>query len=56
VGTAGGEFGIRGFIEATDLNTGKIAWPTPFPGAGEPSNETWKDGKDHWKHGGGSVW
>src|SRR5215470_9801630 len=26
VGTAGGEFGIRGFIEATDLNTGKAAW------------------------------
>jgi alcohol dehydrogenase (cytochrome c) len=25
VGTAGGERGIRGFIEATDLNTGKAA-------------------------------
>jgi hypothetical protein len=24
--TAGGEFGIRGFIEATDLNTGKALW------------------------------
>jgi alcohol dehydrogenase (cytochrome c) len=57
VGTAGGEFGIRGFIEATDLNTGKAAWRTyTIPGAGEPGNETWKDGKDHWKHGGASVW
>ncbi len=57
VGIAGGEFGIRGFIEATDLNTGKQAWRTyTIPGAGEPGNETWKDGKDHWKHGGGSVW
>jgi alcohol dehydrogenase (cytochrome c) len=57
VGTAGGEFGIRGFIEATDLNTGKVAWRTyTIPGAGEPGNETWKDGKDRWKHGGGSVW
>ena len=57
VGTAGGEFGIRGFIEATDLNTGKQAWRTyTIPGKGEPGNETWKDGKDHWKHGGGSVW
>jgi alcohol dehydrogenase (cytochrome c) len=57
VGIAGGEFGIRGFIEATDLNTGKAAWRTyTIPGAGEPGNETWKDGKDHWKHGGGSVW
>ena len=57
VGTAGGEFGIRGFIEATDLNTGKAAWRTyTIPGTGEPGNETWKDGKDHWKHGGASVW
>src|SRR5229473_947844 len=57
VGTAGGERGIRGFIEATDLNTGKSAWRTyTIPGAGEPGNETWKDGKERWKHGGGSVW
>jgi alcohol dehydrogenase (cytochrome c) len=57
VGPAGGEFGIRGFIEATDLNTGKAAWRTyTIPGAGEPGNETWKDGKDRWKHGGASVW
>jgi alcohol dehydrogenase (cytochrome c) len=57
VGTAGGEFGIRGFIEATDLNTGKMAWRTyTIPGAGEPGNETWKDGRDRWKHGGASIW
>src|SRR5467141_3165411 len=57
VGTAGGEFGIRGFIEATDLNTGKAAWRTyTIPGACEPGNETWKDGKERWKHGGASVW
>jgi alcohol dehydrogenase (cytochrome c) len=57
VGTAGGEFGIRGFIEATDLNTGKAAWRTyTIPGAGEPGNETWKDGRERWKHGGASVW
>jgi alcohol dehydrogenase (cytochrome c) len=57
VGIAGGEFGIRGFIEATDLNTGKAAWRTyTIPGTGEPGNETWKDGKDRWKHGGGSIW
>jgi alcohol dehydrogenase (cytochrome c) len=57
VGTAGGEFGIRGFIEATDLNTGKAAWRTyTIPGTGEPGNETWKDGKERWKHGGASVW
>src|SRR5882724_3268934 len=57
IGSAGGEFGIRGWIDATDLNTGQLAWRTyTIPGVGEPGNETWKDGKDHWKHGGASVW
>ena len=57
VGAAGGEFGIRGFIDGTDLNTGKQLWRTfTIPGAGEAGNETWKDGKDRWKHGGGSIW
>jgi len=57
VGTAGGEFGIRGFIDGTDLNTGKGIWRTyTIPGAGEPGNETWKDGKERWKHGGASIW
>jgi alcohol dehydrogenase (cytochrome c) len=38
VGAAGGEFGIRGYIEATDLNTGKAAWRTyTIPGTGEPA-------------------
>ena len=57
IGSAGGEYGIRGWIDATDLNTGKQAWRTyTIPGKGEPGNETWKDGQDHWMHGGGSVW
>jgi alcohol dehydrogenase (cytochrome c) len=57
VGTAGGEYGIRGFIDGTDLNTGQGVWRTyTIPGAGEPGNETWKDGKERWKHGGASVW
>jgi alcohol dehydrogenase (cytochrome c) len=57
VGTAGGEYGIRGFIDGTDLNTGKGLWRTyTIPGAGEPGNETWKDGQERWKHGGASVW
>jgi alcohol dehydrogenase (cytochrome c) len=57
IGSAGGEYGIRGWIDATDLNTGRQAWRTyTIPGAGEPGNETWKDGKEHWKHGGASVW
>ena len=57
VGAAGGEFGIRGWIDGTDLNTGKQIWRTyTIPGTNEPGNETWKDGKDRWKHGGGSIW
>jgi alcohol dehydrogenase (cytochrome c) len=57
VGTAGGEYGIRGFIDGTDLNTGEGLWRTyTIPGAGEPGNETWKDGQERWKHGGGSIW
>jgi alcohol dehydrogenase (cytochrome c) len=57
VGAAGGEFGIRGWVDGTDLNTGQQAWRTyTIPGAGEPGNETWKDGKERWKHGGGSIW
>ncbi len=57
VGSAGGEYGIRGFIDGTDLNTGKQLWRTyTIPGAGEPGNESWKDGKERWKHGGASIW
>jgi alcohol dehydrogenase (cytochrome c) len=57
LGPAGGESGIRGFVDATDLNTGKRAWRTyTIPGVGEPGSETWKDGKDRWQHGGGSTW
>jgi alcohol dehydrogenase (cytochrome c) len=57
IGSAGGEYGIRGWIDATDLNTGKQAWRTfTIPGKGEPGNETWKDGHDRWQHGGGSIW
>jgi alcohol dehydrogenase (cytochrome c) len=57
VGAAGGEFGIRGYIDGTDLNTGKPLWRTfTIPGKGEPGNETWKDGQERWQHGGGSVW
>src|SRR3984885_15437674 len=57
VGPAGGGLGIRGFIAGTGLHTGKQLWRTyTIPGAGEPGNDTWKDGKNHWQHGGGSLW
>ncbi len=54
-GTAGGEFGVRGFIAAWDVKTGKEVWRfNTIPGPGEPGNETWQG--DSWKHGGGGVW
>jgi alcohol dehydrogenase (cytochrome c) len=57
VGAAGGEYGIRGYIDGTDLNTGQQLWRTfTIPGKGEPGNETWKDGQERWQHGGGSIW
>jgi alcohol dehydrogenase (cytochrome c) len=56
VGPAGGEYGIRGFVDATDLNTGQQAWRTyTIPAPGEPGSETWKSGS-RWQHGGGSLW
>ena len=55
VGTAGGEYGIRGFIAAFDAATGNEAWRFyTIPGKGEPGNETWT--ADSWQHGGASVW
>jgi alcohol dehydrogenase (cytochrome c) len=56
-GVAGAEFGIRGWLAATDLNTGKEVWRRhTVPGPGEPGHETWKDKHDAWKTGGGSTW
>ena len=55
VGVAGGEFGIRGFIDAYDAETGERAWRFyTIPGPGEPGNETWAG--DSWQTGGASVW
>jgi alcohol dehydrogenase (cytochrome c) len=56
-GMAGAEFGVRGWIEAMDLKTGKRRWRTyTIPGPGEPGHETWKDNYGAWKTGGGSTW
>ena len=60
VGPSGGEFGVRGFLEATDAETCAQVWRTySIPGPGEPGHETWKpEGPrpDAWKYGGGSMW
>lgn len=55
VGIAGAEYGVRGFLDAYDAKTGKLAWrfwATPAPG--EPGNETWSG--DSWKYGGATTW
>ena len=55
VGVAGGEYGIRGFIDAYDVETGERVWRFyTVPGPGEPGNETWAG--DSWRTGGASVW
>jgi alcohol dehydrogenase (cytochrome c) len=54
-GTAGGEYGVRGFIAAWDVNTGKEVWRFhTVPGPGEPGHETWSG--DSWMHGGAPIW
>jgi len=54
-GVAGGEFGIRGFIAAWDVNTGQEVWRFyTVPGPGEPGHETWSG--DSWMHGAASIW
>ena len=55
VGVAGGEFGIRGFIDAYNAQTGKRTWRFyTVPAPDEPGGETWPG--DSWQRGGGSVW
>jgi len=58
-GISGGEFGVRGFVTANDVATGKQLWrmystgpeaEVGFPG----SVETWQG--DEWKRGGGTTW
>src|SRR5262249_9555711 len=55
-GTAGGEYGIRGFIDAYSPETGKRIWRfNTVPPPGEPGHETWTT-PDAWKRGGAPTW
>ena len=55
VGSGGGEYGARGFIEALDAKTGAERWKTyTIPAPGEPGGDTWP--MDAYKTGGGSPW
>jgi alcohol dehydrogenase (cytochrome c) len=55
VGNAGAEWPTRGFVEALDAVTGKLAWRFNTTAApDQPGGKTWSG--DSWKYGGGSVW
>lgn len=55
VGVSGGEFGVRGFVQAFDTETGESVWKThTIPEPGQPGGDTWQG--DDWKRGGGAVW
>ena len=55
-GISGAEFGVRGFLDGYDPETGKRLWRLyTVPAPGEKGSETWpKD--DSWQRGGGSTW
>lgn len=57
VGVSGGEYGIRGYIEGYDPNSGERLWRTyTVPEPGQPGSETWPSDSDAWKNGGGPAW
>jgi alcohol dehydrogenase (cytochrome c) len=56
-GISGAEFGIRGFIDGWDTETGKHLWRRyTIPARGEKGNETWPQNNNAWEIGGGSAW
>ena len=55
VGVSGGEYGVRGFIDAYDATTGRRLWRfETVPAPGKPGHETWA--RDSWKVGGAPAW
>jgi alcohol dehydrogenase (cytochrome c) len=55
VGVSGGEYGVRGFVDAYDAVTGKRLWRfDTVPSPGEPGHESWS--ADSWKTGGAPAW
>ena len=54
-GMAGGEYGVRGFIDAYDAKTGQRAWRFwTVPAAGEPGSQTWAGNSS--KNGAATTW
>ena len=54
-GSAPGDHGLNGFLDAYDATTGERLWRfNPIPKPGEPGSETWAG--ESWKAGGGNTW
>ncbi len=54
-GIGGGEYGIRGFLDAYDVKTGKKRWRFwTIPEPGQAGSNTWPGAT--WKTGGGPTW
>ncbi|MDQ6700403.1 MAG: PQQ-dependent dehydrogenase, methanol/ethanol family [Acidobacteriota bacterium] len=54
-GISGGEYGIRGFLDAYDAKTGKRRWRFwTVPEPGQPGADSWKG--ESWKTGGAPTW
>ena len=57
VGSAGGEFGVRGHLDAFDLETGERQWRCYMvPKPGEPGSDTWPADGEAWARGGANCW
>ncbi|MEU6576836.1 PQQ-dependent dehydrogenase, methanol/ethanol family [Streptomyces sp. NPDC046805] len=57
VGSSGGEFGVRGHLDAFDLHTGEHQWRCYMvPKPGEPGSDTWPADSEAWARGGGNCW
>src|SRR5437773_7005639 len=57
IGISGAEFGIRGFLDGWDPETGKHLWRRyTIPARGEQGNDTWPQNNNAWEIGGGSAW
>ena len=54
-GIAGGEFGIRGFLDSYNAKTGNREWRTnTIPGPDHPDNRSWAG--ESWRTGGSPTW
>jgi alcohol dehydrogenase (cytochrome c) len=57
VGSSGGEFGVRGHLDAFNLDSGEHAWRCyTVPKPGEPGSETWPADGEAWARGGANCW